>query len=46
MSAFDWLQIALGIYYCIRRAITAFSSRLSCKPAARLLTVESTENAE
>jgi hypothetical protein len=32
MSPFDWLQIALGFIYYVRRIIMACSSLLACRP--------------
>ncbi|HMC31444.1 MAG TPA: hypothetical protein VKL99_11465 [Candidatus Angelobacter sp.] len=46
MSAFDWLQIVLGVRYCFRRVIIAVASMLACKAAARLVTAKRAENAE
>jgi len=38
MSPFEWLQIALGFIYSVRRIIMACTSLFACRPGPQSIT--------
>ncbi len=46
MSAFDWVQILVGVRYCLRRAIAAASLLLANKIKPKLIVPEGAKSSE